>query len=111
MTEQRLSYTGERVYVGIDVHKVTYAVTCVCQRQIVKTATVPADPARLAESLLRWFPGATLSSATIHVKRDTQLSIAYSEELISSTISATLQSTDRHHGIVGQERCHFQLDS
>jgi hypothetical protein len=39
------------------------------------------------------------------------LSIAYSEELISSTISATLQSTDRHHGIVGQERCHFQLDS
>jgi hypothetical protein len=48
---------------------------------------------------------------TIHVKRDTQLSIAYSEELISSTISATLQSTDRHHGIVGQERCHFQLDS
>jgi hypothetical protein len=49
--------------------------------------------------------------STIHVKRDTQLSIAYSEELISSTISATLQSTDRHHGIVGQERCHFQLDS
>ena len=47
----------------------------------------------------------------IHVRRDTLLSIAYSEELISSTISATLQSTDRHHGIVGQERCHFQLDS
>ena len=63
MTEPRLSYTGERVYVGIDVHKATYAVTCVCQRQIVKTATVPADPGRLAESLPRWFPGATLSSA------------------------------------------------
>ena len=30
----------------------------------------------------------------IHVRRDTLLSIAYSEELISSTISATLQSTD-----------------
>ena len=38
--------------------------TCVCQRQIVKTATVPAEPVRLAESLLRWFPGATLSSAS-----------------------------------------------
>ena len=36
----------------------------------------------------------------IHVKRDTQLSIAYSEELIFS-MSVTLQSTDRHHGIVG----------
>ena len=46
----------------------------------------------------------------IHIKRDTQPSIAYSEELIFS-ISATLQSTDRHHGIVGQECCHFQLDS
>ena len=44
-----------------------------------------------------------------HVKRDTQLSIAYSQELIFS-MSVTLQSTDRHYGIVGQERCHFQRD-
>jgi hypothetical protein len=63
MAEQRIAYTGERVYVGIDVHKATYTVICVCQRQLVKTATVPADPARLAVSLPRWFPGATLSSA------------------------------------------------
>src|SRR5262249_41170960 len=47
----------------------------------------------------------------IHARRDTLRSIAYSEELISSTISATFQSTDQHHEIVGQERCHFQLDS
>ena len=64
MTEPRLSYTGERVYVGIDVPKATYAVTCVCQRRMVKSATVPADPGRLAESLPRWFPGATLLSAS-----------------------------------------------
>jgi hypothetical protein len=38
-------------------------------------------------------------------------SIADSEELISFTISATLQSTDRHYGIVGQKHSHFQLDS
>ena len=37
---------------------------------------------------------------TIHIKRDTQPSIAYSEELIFS-MSVTLQSTDRRHGIVG----------
>jgi hypothetical protein len=47
----------------------------------------------------------------IHLSRDTLSSIAYSKELISSTISVTLQSTDRHHGIVGQEHCYFQLDS
>ena len=46
----------------------------------------------------------------IHVKRDNRQSIAYSEELIFP-ISATLQSTDRHHGIVGQEYGHFQRDS
>jgi hypothetical protein len=63
MAEQRISYTGERIDIGIDVHKETYTVTCLCQRQMVKTATVPADPARLAESLRRWFPGARLFSA------------------------------------------------
>ena len=47
----------------------------------------------------------------IHLRRDSLSSIAYSEELIFSVISATLQSTDRHHGIVGQERSHFQRDS
>ena len=52
-----------------------------------------------------------LAMLGIHVKRDSLPSIAYSEELISATISATLQSTDRHHGIVGQKCSHFQRDS
>src|SRR5215468_10957883 len=63
MAEQRISYTGERIDVGIDVHKETYTVTCLYQRQMVKTATVPADPVRLAASLPRWFPGARIFSA------------------------------------------------
>ena len=46
----------------------------------------------------------------IHSRRDKWPSIAYPEEL-NFTISATLQSTDRRHGIVGQERYHFQLNS
>ena len=55
------------------------------------------------------FPGGSHFPA-IPVKRDKLPSIAYSEELIFS-LSVTLQSTDRRHGIVGQERCHFQRDS
>jgi len=51
------------------------------------------------------------ASEGIHTNRDKLSSIAYSEELISCTISATLQSTDQHHGIVGQKCCHYQLDS
>src|SRR5215831_21086536 len=63
MTPQRISYAGDRVDVGVDVHKDTSTVTCVCHTQIVKTATGPAEPASLAASLLQWFPGATLPSA------------------------------------------------
>src|SRR5215510_12316627 len=62
MTEQRRSYADECVYVGVEVHKETYTVTCVCHKQIVKTVTMQADPAALAASLPRWFPGATLYS-------------------------------------------------
>src|SRR5262249_60365659 len=62
MTEQRRSYAGECVYVGVDVHKETYTVTGVCHKQIVKTVTVQAEPAGLAASLPRWFPEATLYS-------------------------------------------------
>jgi len=52
-----------------------------------------------------------LGYESFHLRWDNRWSIAYSEELVSSKISATLQNTDRHHGIVGQERCHYQLDS
>jgi transposase len=54
--------------------------------------------------------GARTALVSIHVRRDSRSSIAYAEELISATMSATLQSTDRHDGIVGQACCHFQLD-
>lgn len=61
MTDQRLTYSGRLVYVGVDVHKETYAVPGVCDKKIAKIATVQADPAGLAASLQRWFPDATLS--------------------------------------------------
>jgi class 3 adenylate cyclase len=55
--------------------------------------------------------GVALQIRGFHLRRDSRWSIAYSEALISSTISATLQSTDRHHGTVGQERCPNQRNS
>ena len=48
---------------------------------------------------------------SIHLRRDSLSSITYSEKLNSGKSSATLQSTDRHYGIVGQKRSHFQRDS
>jgi transposase len=37
-------------------------VTCLHNKRIVKTATVPADPTGVTASLLRWFPDARLAS-------------------------------------------------
>jgi hypothetical protein len=37
-------YTKKRIYVGIDVHKKSYSVTAVCDRQVVKKDRLPADP-------------------------------------------------------------------
>src|SRR5687768_11598453 len=62
MTDQHRSYVGQHVYVGIDVHKDTYTLTCLHNKRIVKTATVPADPTGLTASLRRWFPDARLAS-------------------------------------------------
>jgi hypothetical protein len=47
----------------------------------------------------------------ICVKRDRQASVRYSERVNARKSSFSLQRTDRHYGIVGQERCHFQCDS
>jgi hypothetical protein len=52
-----------------------------------------------------------ISIKASRLRRDNLSSIAYSEKLNSSTISATLQSTDRRYGIVGQKRSHFQRAS
>jgi hypothetical protein len=59
---ERLSYIDQRVSTGVDVHKETYTVTCVCHKHIVNRATVTADPAGLVASVWPWFPAATLSS-------------------------------------------------
>lgn len=56
-------YIGKTVYVGIDVHKKTCAVTCLCEGEIVKRISMKAIPEQLAEFLNKHFPGAILKSA------------------------------------------------
>lgn len=40
----KYNYTGKKVYIGIDVHKKTYACACICEGEIVKRDTMPAEP-------------------------------------------------------------------
>ena len=57
------NYTGKRVFLGIDVHKKTYAVTAICEKTVLKKATLSADPEGLVAFCKKYFPGAEIESA------------------------------------------------
>jgi transposase len=56
-------YTGKKIYLGIDVHKATYAVTALCEKIVAKKATLQANPEGLVTFCKKFFPGATIESA------------------------------------------------
>ena len=57
------NYTGKKVYLGIDVHKKTYAVTAICEGRVAKKDTLIADPKRLIAYCHKFFPEAEIESA------------------------------------------------
>jgi transposase len=63
MTKNRIDYKGKKIYVGIDVHKKTYSVYCLCEGQLVKKATVSAITTTLVSMLRKYFPEAEIYSA------------------------------------------------
>jgi transposase len=56
-------YTEKKIYLGIDVHKVTYSVSAICEGIVVKKATLQANPEGLVTFCRRFFPGSTIESA------------------------------------------------
>lgn len=56
-------YTGKKVFLGIDVHKKTYAITAICEKTVIKKATLPAKPEGLVIFCKKYFPGAVVESA------------------------------------------------
>jgi transposase len=56
-------YRGKVVYVGIDVHKKSYTVYCVCDREKVKSWNMKASPELLIEQLKRYFPKGEIHTA------------------------------------------------
>jgi len=56
-------YTGRKIFVGVDVHKTTYAVAIVCDKAIVKRDTLCAIPEVLGDYLEKHFVGAQINCA------------------------------------------------
>src|SRR5262245_7821066 len=57
------SYKGKKVFVGIDVHKRHYSVTCMSEGEIIKHTTMRASPEKLVEFLKKYFPESKLKTA------------------------------------------------
>lgn len=60
---KRASYIGKNIFVGIDVHKKTYAVVSRMDGEVVKKWTTVASPENLIKQLLKYFVGANIYTA------------------------------------------------
>jgi transposase len=56
-------YTGKKIYLGIDVHKKTYSVAAICEKTVIKKATLPASPTGLVVFCKKYFPGGMIETA------------------------------------------------
>ena len=56
----RTDYMGKDVFVGIDVHKKSYTIYCICDRAKVKSWTMEANVSLLIEQLRTYFPKARI---------------------------------------------------
>ena len=59
----KYDYTGKIVYVGIDVHKKTYHCVSICEGQMIKSDSMPANPEILLSYLKNTFRGALIKTA------------------------------------------------
>lgn len=60
---KKISYKGEKVSIGIDVHKNHYTVCCMCKSEVVQKVTMPANPIKLLEYIKKRFKGAEVNTA------------------------------------------------
>ncbi len=59
-SSEKLSYIGQEIFVGIDVHKRNYSVVAVVNGTVVKKWHTSANPDKLVKQLLHYFPGASI---------------------------------------------------
>jgi hypothetical protein len=65
----KLDFNGQNIFVGIDVHLKSWAVTILTEKMAHKTFTQPANAETLKNYLERNFPGGTYHSVYEMAKR------------------------------------------
>lgn len=56
-------YNGKTIFLGMDVHKLSYSVTAICEGAIVKRDRLPANPVELLKYCKRFFPNGKIETA------------------------------------------------
>ncbi|HSB31614.1 MAG TPA: hypothetical protein VLD55_08440 [Candidatus Sulfobium mesophilum] len=59
----KLDFTGQHIYVGMDIHKKSWSISIVTDHSAHKTFSQPPDPTVLSNYMQRDFPGATYHAA------------------------------------------------
>ena len=59
----KLDFTGQHIYVGMDVHKKSWSISIMTEHSAHKTFSQPPDPAVLSNYMQRNFPEATYHAA------------------------------------------------
>ena len=60
MTNETISYMDKKVFIGIDVHRHSYAVTALCDGVVIKSWRMESNPRDLVFKLQNYFNGANL---------------------------------------------------
>lgn len=63
MKIDKRNYKGKKIFIGMDVHKNSYAIAVTCEGVIVKNWSMKADNKQLLFQLKEFFPGADIYSA------------------------------------------------
>ena len=57
---EKISYQNKEVFIGVDVHRRQYTVSCICEDELVKKCQIIAKPAQLLSLISKYFAGARI---------------------------------------------------
>lgn len=63
MHKEKINYSGKKVFIGIDVHRKSYNVSCLCDGMLVQQCHMHANPGRLVDFIRKHFNGGRVHTA------------------------------------------------
>ena len=59
----KITYEGKHVYIGLDVHRESFAASCICDGVVVKRSRIPGSAEAVISLVEKEFAGATVVAA------------------------------------------------